>query len=445
MNAVVPSGERDHRRYSPSQSERFFNCPGSSNLIDKLPARATSDYALEGVIAHAVLEAGIRNHDTNVLYAIKHSPYADHELVKGYHNFHYSIQDALDHIWTVVEELDFMYGDVVLGVEVYVDPPSNVAPGETGGFVDIYIYTPSGRKLIVIDYKHGAGVAKAAEGNTQVKQYGCGLMFGPRAIVKPEDIDTVTLTIIQPRAFHPEGDIRSYDTTPIELYDYLIELDAAIIKCQDETAPLNPGLSWCQFCPARSGCPALARSAVAAILNDTRKDVSDLTANALPDLKSLDVGRMAYILSMKPVITQWLNAIEGHADELSRSGIDIPGFKRVESQARREYYGNREEIADGLASMIGCDRSELYKEPALLNITDMEEKVIAAFKARVGRGKKKQAAEHAAQMFAFFTLKKSSGNTVLVPLDDKRPAINKAQNHYGNVAGLIPSNVKETT
>lgn len=446
MNEVVTRNHDEHKRFSPSQSERFFNCPGSTALIERVPARDTSPYAEEGRIAHAVLEAGLRNKDTNVHWAIRHSEYADHELCKGSTNFHYSIQDALDHIWEVVEELDLMYGDVVVGIEEYVAPPSSVVPGEVDGWVDIYIYSAAGRIIHVIDYKHGAGVAKAAEGNTQVTQYAGGLLFGERRVINPANVDAVVLTIIQPRAFHPQGDIRSSTVSPHDVWNYLLSMDAAILKCVQPNAPLNPGVSWCQFCPARSSCPALARSSVAVILNDANADVQDVNKKTLPDVKTLDLGRLSYILAMKPMIMTWLKGVESHADELSRAGIDIPGHKRVMSQSRRQYEGQRDEIAVKLAALIGCHYHELYQEPKLLGIGDMEEKVIQSFKARVGRGKKKQAAEDAAKMFAFFTTKESSGNTVLVPLDDPRPSVSKTQQAFGHIAGLLPTPTeKETT
>jgi len=444
MNEVVTRDQDVHRRFSPSQSERFFNCHGSTALIERLPARDTSPYAEEGRIAHAVLEAGLRNRCGTVTEAIKHSAFKDHEVCKGYSNFHFAVQDALDHVWSVVEELDLMYGDVVLGIEEYVQVPSLVSPGDADGRVDVYIYSLNGRVIHCIDYKHGVGVVKAAEGNTQVTQYCAGLLYGDRPVVDPANIDTVVLTIIQPRAFHAEGDIRSWTITPATVADYLVQMDAAIFANLDERAALNPGLSWCQFCPARSACPALAQTAIGAILNDASKSLKDLTESNLPDIKSLDVGRISYILAMKPLLLTWIKGVEGHADELSRAGINIPGFKRVLTRAQRRYEGDREELAVQLAALIGCDYTELYKEPSLLNITDMEDRVIAAFKSRVGRGKKKQAAEEATKMFAFFTTKESSGNTTLVPLADSRPAVNRAEQTFSQISGLIqPPNEKD--
>lgn len=442
---VTREVERTHSRYSPSRSERFFNCPGSLNLIDRVPSRGDSPYAAEGRKAHAVLQTALCLWETSAYAAAQWTECVanDTHLLNFGSEFLRSVQDALDHVWTTYDELDLLYGDVELLVEERVNPPVTSAPGEAYGYLDVALFSAKGRVLYIFDYKHGAGVVKAAVGNTQAKQYAAGLLFEENARIDPASIDFVYLGIIQPRTFHAHGDVRVYQTTVADIADYLFELDEAIERTKDPYAPLVPDPSWCQFCEARSSCPALANSGVAVMLGKEDATVSDLDSRKLVDPKSLDIGRLGYILAMKPLIMTWLNGVESHADELSRQGISIPGFKRVEAQARRSYYGEKNKIAQELASLIGCDIKEVYKEPDLLNIGDMEDKIVAAFKARVGRGKKKKAAEDARKMFAYYTLKQSSGNTVLVPLDDKRPAVNVPEKYFGNV--LLPPQTKEVT
>lgn len=442
MGVVVTKlTDREHRRFSPSQSERFLNCPGSVNLLARLPVRDSTTEADEGTKAHHVLETALKAGEESAFKAAAHSGLED-KYTKTYTEFHDSVQTALDYVYEKLEELDLLYGDAVLIVEQFVDTPSLVASGETGGFVDIAIYSARGRILYVIDYKHGAGVAKAAAGNTQVSQYAAGLLYEEDAKINPDDIDTVVLTIVQPRAFHPDGEIREYKTTPLALKDYLVRMDDGILACMAPNAPLVPGLSWCQFCDAKSSCPALANSAVAVMLKDNQK-LREASEKSFIDIKSLDVYQIAKALAMKPLINSWLRGVEAHADELSRKGVVIPGFKRVEVHARREYFGDHKELATKLAALVGCKVEEVMKEPELLSITDMEEKIVSAFKMRVGRSKKKLAAEEARKMFAFYTLKKSSGNTTLVPLDDTRPSVDKVQTLLGHVGGLIPPTSNE--
>ena len=110
----------------------------------------------------------------------------------------------------------------------------------------------------------------------------------------------------------------------------------------------------------------------------------------------------------------------------------------METQARRQWYGTEDEAAKKLAAMLGETDVEKVFTKKLVPITTAEKLVVEAYKKRVGRGRKKKAAEEARQAFAYLTLKQSSGNLVLVDEDDPRPAVNRAQNTFGQIAGALP-------
>lgn len=428
-------GERAHKVYSPSQSERFMLCHGSNNQIARTPPRLRTVYADEGTIAHEILEAGLNSGAQNAAEAIDASIYfAEPERFDN--NFRASINDALDYIWDKLEFLQMMYGDAVLYVERYVDPPVASKPGEAGGYCDVCIYSAIGRILYVIDYKHGAGIAKAVIGNSQVKQYAAGFLFEENAAVNPAEIDEVVLVIIQPRAFHKDGDIREYRSNPAEMWAYLSELDDTITKCERPDAPLCPGTDQCRLCPAFTTCPAVERLGASTILPHLQ-NIRQVTEPILPAPKNLDLARLAYIIQVKPFVMKWLNAVAAHAEELERGGTDVPGVKMVETHGQRKYYGEEEAIAKGIAELAGVPLEQVYKRK-LIGITEAEELIVEAFKSRVARNKRKKAAEDASQLFAFFTLKQPSGNLTLVPDDDPRPAVNKAQQTFQGISGLLP-------
>lgn len=431
----MTEGVRTHRKYSPSQSERFMLCHGSGNLIERTPPRLLTVYADEGIEAHAVLEAGLLNGCVTATQSIDNSIYCC-EPERFDVDFKASVNDALDYIYSILEFLNERYGDAVMWIERYVNPPVASMPDEAGGFCDIAIYSAKGKILYIMDYKHGAGVAKAALGNSQVKQYGAGFLFEDDAVVNAADIETVICVIIQPRAFHPDGDIREYATTPAELFDYLMLLDETIEKCERPDAPLVPGVDQCRFCPARTTCPAAEKAALNTVAAHIDK-VGQVNTKQLPNPKTLDLQRLGYIMQMKPYLTSWLKAVEDHAAELERTGVDVPGVKVVEARAQRKYYGEEAKIAKDLAALIGCSIDEVYRRK-LVTITDAEQMLVEAFKSRVDKKKRKKAAEDAAQMFAYFTLKESSGNLVLVTDDDPRPAVNKAQQNFAGISDILP-------
>lgn len=440
---------RTHRLFSPSQSERFTLCRGSVNLLRRTPPRPSSKYAEEGTRAHEVLEAGLRNNCKTATEALALSQHAGmtFENRQVEIEFKSSINDALDYVWTLLEELNIFYGDAVLFIEQDVNPPITSAPGEAAGYCDIAIYSASARRLWVIDYKHGAGIAKAIKGNTQVTQYGCGFLFDERCFVDPSCIDLVTLVIIQPRAFHADGDIREYDTTPAALWDYLQSLDDIIADCMRHDAPLTAG-SHCKdtFCDALATCPAAEAMAVG-VARNTFATIRDVAAPKLPDPRTIDINRLSHIKQMQPILKGWLDAVDQYIEEIMRSGQEVPGFKMAETQARREWYldgKNADEdaatannIAHKVAALAGASPIDMFRTK-LITITDAEKLVVDAFKARVGRGKKKQAAEDGKQAMAFLTLKQSSGNLTVVPADDERPAVNLADKTFGQLSGLLP-------
>lgn len=436
---------RVHRLFSPSQSERFTLCRGSVNLLKRTPPRPSSIYAQEGTDAHDVLEAGLRNRCKNATEALAASKHAGRVFKDKNEEIEFkaSINDAMNYVYDKIEELELIWGvgSVEVHIETEVNPPLASAPGQGAGYCDIALICRAARLIYIIDYKHGAGIAKAVIGNTQVSQYACGFLFDEIGIVDPADFDVVRLVIIQPRAFHPDGDIREYDTTPAALWDYLQELDDIIADCLREDAPLTPGVEQCRFCDARSTCPAAEAMAVS-VASQTFQSIRDVSAPRIPNAKQLDVYRLSYIAQMKPLLVGFLNAVDAEIEEQLRAGHDVPGFKLVEAKAKREWYSEdaknpEADIARKLAALIGVPDYEVYRV-MLPTITDAEAMVKEAYKARAKVGKKKQAAEDGAKAMAFLTLKKSSGNLTVAPADDERPAVNVADKSFGQVSGLLP-------
>lgn len=431
------NGERLHKEFSPSRSERFISCPGSVNLLRRTPPRERTVYADEGDVAHSVLETGLSTFATKAQDAIDDSIYFAEDFAP---DFKSAIQDALDYIWEVYEYVNTTYGDAQLFTEMFVNPPVTSAPGEAAGYCDAAIYTARGGKIWIMDYKHGVGVAKKALDNSQALQYGAGFLFGDGGYVDTATVNEVIISIIQPRAFHPDGPIRQASYTPATVAEYLRRLDGYIADCQKEDAPLVPGLEQCQFCEARSTCPALESRALQ-VINKSMSTITDVKSVNLPDPKSLDVHKLSYIKQSFPLLRLWMKGIDTHIEELLRNGVTVPGHKLVQTEARREWYieGDEGVFAHKLAAAIGCTPEQLY-HTKLKTLTEVEGMAVHAFKERVGRKRKKQAAEEAKQMFAYFTLKQSSGNTTVVDEDDPRPPVNKAVQAFQGITINPPPN-----
>ena len=434
--------ERTHRRYSASKMERLALCPGSDKATFGV-AETDSVWSIEGTKAHTVLDAALQNRvrdarTAHIDYSALCMELLDDNHGGPYNRFYSSVQTCLDLVYSILDS----HPNAIIWNEVFVDPPSDVAPGEAGGYCDIAIYDPDTKTLWVIDYKHGAGIAKAVVGNRQVMQYAAGMLYDPTSPLNDmgagthaNDVERVVLFIIQPRAFHPDGEERSYELLPYQVYEYLAEMDRVITECQKPDAPLIPGDDQCRFCPIAAQCPAREAKALAAV-NQTFRSVEDYQQSLVPDPLSMEGEHVERAMLAIPFLRTWANAVEKRLFQLMMEGYQAKEHKIVEAQARRRWHGDPAEIAKEFVKLAGCQYEEIMK-PRLVSITDADEIIVNAYKARAPRGAKKAAAEDARRAMAFLTLKDSSGSLTLVTNDDDRPAINRANTAFAQLGQAL--------
>lgn len=439
------TGERTHARYSASFAPTLFRCKGAANLLRRVPPAPSSPYAVEGTKAHNVVEAALANHVWDAKTAhVEHSDWCFEELDTRENLFYFSVQVMLDY----VAKLLTTYPDAVMYTERRVVPPTVNAPGEAAGYCDVAIHIPSIRSLIIIDYKHGAGVVVEAD-SEQLKQYAAGFLYEDNAVLDVALIDYVTLAVVQPRAFHPKGAVREHETTPFEIWEYLQELDACIAEAERPDAPLTPGEKQCRFCDAAAVCPAREAEALA-VVDKTYSQIKDVTRTFLPDPHAMDVERLATIRAHAGTLRKWLDVVDDRCYELARSGHYIPGAKLVEASPKRRYYGTETEVARRIGSLIGdptlavaldhlaalqaqFPSFDKFFDVKLLPLTTAEKHVVEHYKRLSPRGKMKQAAEDARKAFAYLTLKDTSGTLSLVDESDPRPAVNATRNAFDQI------------
>lgn len=202
---------------------RWANCSGSVRLLKALADAGVKDqdseYAAEGHKAHAVGEYRLRTGmwPANVTPAMK-------EAVKIYTDF--------------VEQV----GGVLL-----VEHSFDLSAIHTGcfGTSDAVVWDTFSRRLMVIDYKHGAGVFVDVPGNMQLQYYALGCL-----LTLPYEPEEVILVVVQPRIPHEQGPIRWWERTPEELRRFGEDLMRYAEATEDPKACLTAG-PWCMFCPAR--------------------------------------------------------------------------------------------------------------------------------------------------------------------------------------------------
>ena len=356
-----------HSKLGASGAHRWINCPGSIRLSESVSEAPTSKWAAEGTAAHALGEKCLLednapkayfgqwiDSDEN-FYATKEeaeasgSPFifeVDEDMVSA-------VKVYVDFINEVYDSLDLMGEDPDLFVEEGFDL-SFIQAGMFGTN-DASIFA-SGRELIVVDYKHGAGKVVEVEDNPQLLYYALGALRklcydnvhggGWDEKLLPTRIRIV---VIQPRASHPNGPVREWVTTPDYLiHDFAEMLTDAAKATQRVNADRRAG-DWCQFCPAKTICSEyeemLTTPSLMAFDEADFDDISDLDPKAAK-ARGKDRGkilakegpeRLASILAIAPMFDAMVEAAKAQALEMVKSGQQIPGFKLVRGTKHRRW------------------------------------------------------------------------------------------------------------
>lgn len=438
-------GLRKHAKYGMSSLYRYSVCFGSVKLAEVAPPQPETSYARDGTEAHELLDFALKNGHWSALSASIAANRYDFDTRPECGERFDAVQMCLDYVLSILEA----YDDAVLYVEHPFEFPSTVTD-EAWGTCDICIHIPSFDLVYVIDYKHGAGEAvdvfSTRQGpNKQAMGYGTGAVVGSGHL----DASMIMLAIVQPRAFHPLGAIREHAVFKSDLQAFVAKVDGWIERCEAPDAPLVPydgknnDRDHCKWCPANLTCKAREAKVLGSLAN-TFSSVKDVTITQMAQPEAVTMDRVAYVLAAKPFVMQWFNDYENYAYNALMNGNHVPGQKLVESQSRRQWDGDPTELAQQLLALadlnpaVAEDWDKVYPRK-LITITDATKIVGDAFKAKVKRGHKKQAAEDANKALAALTIKESSGNLVMVDVTDSRPAADRATIAFKNVVAIPPS------
>lgn len=335
-----------HSNLGASSSYRWMACPGSVALSKDVPRKDTV-FSKEGTAAHKLgeiaYEAGM--HPSNWLGEKVEDVEVTHDMVNA-----------------VAIYVDYLRDLAILDNELMLEHKFDLSklnpPAPMFGTSDCTCYVPHEFKLIVADYKHGAGVAVEVENNTQLMYYALGAML---ELGKKKKVEEIEMVIIQPRAQHRDGPIRKWSCTRQDILKFAGDLIAAAQKTMVPEADLHAG-KHCRFCPAQPRCPALHHEA---------KEIAKLefTETApLVDPRLLSAEQVGYILERADLIEDWVRSIRVHVQSELESGKNVPGWKLVQKRALRSWNSPTEVIQ--WAEKIGLDKEELYdykmKSPAAL-------------------------------------------------------------------------------
>jgi hypothetical protein len=298
----------------------------------------TSPYALEGTAAHDLAERAIvRGLDPGIWEGTEiQGVEVTEEMISAVRVF-------VDHVWSLVQ-----YDDDELLVEHEFDLAELNPPGPMHGTGDVVIWSPRRRTLYVCDYKHGKGLAVDATENSQLGYYALGAVISLKK--RPDHIVT---TIVQPRAYHPDGIVRSHTWTFGDLVTFKRELWAAAEATIAPDAKLVVG-EWCRFCKAQATCPAQRSHAVE--LARSEFDVEQVPQLPAPDTLTLE--QLDLILRRADILRGWLSAVEAHIMSALDRGEHVQGWKLVPKRAMRKWAEGVD--AGTIADALDLPEEEVY-------------------------------------------------------------------------------------
>lgn len=326
-----------HSNIGASSMSRWSVCPASVRLSEGMPNTSSKD-AEEGTYAHEIAEKILNN-----------------ELIDC------EDPEIIDNVMVYVDYVrSLMKGCSAYGVEEKFDLTA-IYDG-LFGTCDAWVFDAVNSVLHVIDYKHGRGIAVEVEGNKQLRYYALGAIMKLKLPVKK-----VTMTIVQPRCWHPDGAIRSWTISAMDLLDFSADLVEAAEETKNPNAAIKTG-DHCRFCPAAPKCDALHGLAIAV----AKEEFSPSTVIA-PE-------KLAEILTKLPAIEAYIKAIEKFAYHEAQRGVEIPGYKLVPKKTHRKWIED-EKLETKLLLECGLSYDDVWtkkiKTPAQIeSLLDKEGKKI---------------------------------------------------------------------
>lgn len=404
---------RAHAKLSPSSAHRWMNCPGSVRMSEGIP-NTSSVYAAEGTAAHELAAYCLQEGWAPATFEGMWVDVTNGKIVDTpadtdeEHRFFEITEEMVEAVHTYVEyvselvhrpDADETFHELpILEVEQRLDM-THLHP-EIFGTGDATVYDPIARHLDVIDFKYGKGVAVEATANPQLLLYAAGAARRHHNV----QIETLTVHIVQPRASHPDGRIRSYPIDLIGLFEFEDELAEAAARTDDPDAPVVSG-EWCRFCPASGICP-IHRERILSVAAAEFGDVGSEIRLTPPD--QLEPERLGVLLREADQIGNYVKAVQEYAHAQALAGNIPSGFKLVAKRATRKWKDEDEALKFLRGRKVSDD--DLFTEPKLKSPAQLE---------KFFPGKNKTERQAAMQDLVE---SKSSGLN-LAPVEDPRPAV----------------------
>jgi len=294
----------------PSGIARTIACPASVRLSAQVPYQESGEAAKIGTAIHALAEHCYQR-DLDPMWFVG-KVYEGILMTQENCDF---AQQHLKAIWDIEEEL----GKGTVQVEKFL-PYQESSSYKIGGTADVIGISNEKRKLIIADLKTGRGYVDAE--SEQLKLYALAAMESGGLY---QDIDTIELWIIQPH----HGEVRKHTMTTQELVDWEhYILTPAIENVLNPAFPPVPSDSACQYCSAKTICPAQANMVE--------------VVHSAPPVEVLTEEQISVLLTKFDMVEDYIKAVRDHALKRMEKGAVIAGWQLAPKRALRSWTSEEE-------------------------------------------------------------------------------------------------------
>ena len=321
-----------HSTVAPSSADRWVNCPGSVAMAAQYPEEET-EQSREGTAAHWIGSEELEGRPVTVAQAPNGVILTD--------EMRESAQVWVDHVREVMAKAP---GGEPPFLRVELRTAIARIHEECFGTPDTWLYLPHNRHLHVWDFKHGHDPVDAVE-NMQLMLYVCGILD------QLGDVDdqrtTVSLHIVQPRAYRGGGPVQTWTTTAAMMRAHWNHAREAAHVALSPNAHTKAG-AWCRHCPARHACPTLQRAALAALTFAGGSRTEELS----PDYAGAELELLRFGADL---IKARITGREADVQARLRRGERVPGWNMAQSSGRAKWDDMTASQAAAFGDMCGVD------------------------------------------------------------------------------------------
>lgn len=365
-----------HSIIPPSSASIWRTCTGWPAMVAQFPEEESED-TLNGEASHwlgeTLIQMGAAMHVTPSVRDGLVGAAAPNGVIISDEMFEAAWEYAND----VVREIR-QYPGATWAVEQQLKAPRIHA--KSFGTTDAFLYAPDDNRLIVWDYKYGYKEVEAFE-NWQGINYVAGLfdMLGIDGMV--DQRLRVDIRIVQPRAFHRDGPIRSWKVLGSDLRGHINQLSNAAHEALSENAKTRSG-EHCTYCNARHACPAALNAGLGMYEAVNKPIPAELTPEQLGT-------QLAIVKRARKQLEYLESGYEEQLKSLIRGGSNVPGWSVEQGVGKRQWSKPVDEILK-LGELMGIDLREPVKaiSPAQAEKKGIDGAVVAAYVERRQTGLK---------------------------------------------------------